>query len=448
MNTLNNLIKHWAFLSESEENFTSENIFRKTTANHYMNKQLVNEQINSILLEGGNAIKDAVRINQENVAPTLEEIYTKLLPKIGIKKEDTAVLGSTGKKLPGGSSGDIDLAIDISKISNYDFKTWSANIESTLTDLGIEFRTFPGISLLSVKWPISNKDGKQANEFVQLDLMPTEDIEFSVFSKYSETEQEGIPFYKSLIRNAIMISLMQCLPVKIFAKGKLAIDPDGEDHPVDYEKFSYDFNKGLFLKHKIRKPRKDGTYNKTIVTLEKTLITKNPFFIKFPKNANEALIDYFVLDNKDDLFKVSAKVDAGAKPSITNILRNIDEFLSTDSGKKFIKKLQQNNKLDSAAIDSVKWLIASIRKPTVLKSFANIAECMRKILEGNTENYEWANLLFKKFNLSEEDKQILNISLDVNDPANNSLEFQKVEDIIKLVNKIAGKPIASRIKKR
>lgn len=229
-----------------------------------------------LLNEGGNAIKDAVRINQTNVASTLEEIYTKLLPEIGVKKEDTAVLGSTGKKLPNGTSGDIDLAIDISKISNFDFKTWSENVEKILTSLNLEFRTFPGILLLSVRWPISNKDGKQAGEFVQLDLMPTNDIEFAKFSKFSDTEKEGVPFYKSVIRNAILISLTTCLPVKIYAKGKLAIDPNGEDHLVDIEKFSYDFNKGLIFKHKIRKQRKDGTFNKTFVTLDKKLISANP----------------------------------------------------------------------------------------------------------------------------------------------------------------------------
>ena len=270
------LLCHWAFLSESEEKFTSENIFRKTTANRYMNNQLVNEQINSILLEGGNAIKDVVRINQENVAATLDNIYTKLLPKIGIKKEDTAVLGSTGKKLPGGTSGDIDLAIDTSKIENYNFKDWSKKVENILNSMSIEFRTFLGIYTLSLKWPIANTDGKQPNEFVQLDLMPTSDIDFATFSKFTPQEIEGIPHYKSTIRNAIFTSLAGCMPVKINAKGKLAIDPNGEDHVVDIEKYSYDFSKGLNLKHKIRKQRKDGLYNKTFVDVDKKFITSKP----------------------------------------------------------------------------------------------------------------------------------------------------------------------------
>ena len=64
-----------------------------------------------LLNEGGNAVEGVSRINQENVAKTLKSFYSKVLPVLRITKNDTAVLGSTGKKLPGGSSGDIDIAV-------------------------------------------------------------------------------------------------------------------------------------------------------------------------------------------------------------------------------------------------------------------------------------------------------------------------------------------------
>lgn len=51
------------------------------------------------------------------MAATLKYIYDTLLPAIGIDRKWVQPLGSTGKRLPGGSSGDIDLAIDCTKVS-------------------------------------------------------------------------------------------------------------------------------------------------------------------------------------------------------------------------------------------------------------------------------------------------------------------------------------------
>jgi len=56
------------------------------------------------------------RINQENVAATLKYIYDTLLPALGIDRKWVQPLGSTGKKLPGGTSGDIDLAMPQEKV--------------------------------------------------------------------------------------------------------------------------------------------------------------------------------------------------------------------------------------------------------------------------------------------------------------------------------------------
>ena len=70
----------------------------------------------SLMLEGGNMFDDVVRIHQENVPATLKYIYDEILPAIGINRKYVQPLGSTGKKLAGGSSGDIDLGIDCLKV--------------------------------------------------------------------------------------------------------------------------------------------------------------------------------------------------------------------------------------------------------------------------------------------------------------------------------------------
>ena len=69
-----------------------------------------------LMLEGGNMFEDVTRIHQDNVAATLQYIYEEILPAIGIDRKYVQPLGSTGKRLSGGSSGDIDLGIDATKI--------------------------------------------------------------------------------------------------------------------------------------------------------------------------------------------------------------------------------------------------------------------------------------------------------------------------------------------
>ena len=75
------------------------------------------QEMDKVLMrEGGNMFDDVVRIHQENVPATLKYIYDEILPAIGINRKYVQPLGSTGKRLPGGSSGDIDLGIDCLKV--------------------------------------------------------------------------------------------------------------------------------------------------------------------------------------------------------------------------------------------------------------------------------------------------------------------------------------------
>ncbi len=66
--------------------------------------------------EGGNAVKGVDRINQENVKDTLKSISKGIIKVLKNSDKDTGLLGSTGKKLPGGSAGDIDMAIDANQV--------------------------------------------------------------------------------------------------------------------------------------------------------------------------------------------------------------------------------------------------------------------------------------------------------------------------------------------
>lgn len=72
-------------------------------------KQSTNES--KIVKEGGHRIPNATRLNQRNAKATMDSAIDKVKDFFGLSDDDVSFLGSTGKKLDSGSSGDIDIAI-------------------------------------------------------------------------------------------------------------------------------------------------------------------------------------------------------------------------------------------------------------------------------------------------------------------------------------------------
>lgn len=184
--------------------------------------------------EGGAAIKGVSKINQENVEATLEVAYRKLLPAIGIKKENTALLGSTGKKLPGHQSGDIDMAISISAIlkEHKNLKTLKDVIDHVFAKTKTvvkDVRILPGIGIVTMGFPIVNTDGKQEGEKVQFDLMLTDNIKFAGWMYYSPHEKDSP--YKGLYRNSMLSAISHYA------------DREGDEE--EWERYLLNFNKGL-----------------------------------------------------------------------------------------------------------------------------------------------------------------------------------------------------------
>lgn len=127
--------------------------------------------------EGGHAQTSCpeelrARINQENVEATLKDIYKRLLPRLGLTKDDVEIVGSTGKKLPGGSSGDIDLAMPQDKvIKGTGCETPEEFIDycqDLFDELDVYDATASGYGWKSVScfWPIAGADGKQDGKYV------------------------------------------------------------------------------------------------------------------------------------------------------------------------------------------------------------------------------------------------------------------------------------------
>lgn len=206
-----------------------------------------------LICEGGNAVDGVTRINQENVAATVQSIQSNLLPLLRLTKNDIRVIGSTGKKNPGGSSGDIDIAISLTAMaesgtfSNITFDSSQATIIEVVHRIGEILKKkydrvfeMPGIGIVSVAYPIANTDKKQPGEFVQVDLMITDDLDYTAFAYWGPGEAESK--YKGLYRNIALFSIAGEVNRKVLTK---CTDADGCEIPETWSRYWFDMNRGL-----------------------------------------------------------------------------------------------------------------------------------------------------------------------------------------------------------
>lgn len=163
----------------------------------------------NLLKEGGNVFKDkqgqplTQRINQADVPATVKFIERAT----GIKFPQARWLGSTGR-VP--TSGDLDMAVDLSKITKDDLAarltTWAQKNKLDPRDYvrkagEVHFRT-----------PIA---GDPSRGYVQTDFMFFPDLNWGTFF-YAGGESSA---YKGVYRNILMSSIAKPLGLKIGARG-------------------------------------------------------------------------------------------------------------------------------------------------------------------------------------------------------------------------------------
>ena len=194
--------------------------------------------------EGGGAVGDVDRINQENVEATLKAISTKIIKPLKITTKDIGVLGSTGKRKPGGSSGDIDIAIDANKVLRanaiqiadelFDFIAGKAKkVSNTVV-------SNKGTGVISLQFPISNTDGKQNNKKVQLDLMIVDNLDLAKFNFWSPHEEQSK--WKGIYRNIILSSMASVMDFEVLEKG---YDENDVEVPTLFKRNFIDLKRGL-----------------------------------------------------------------------------------------------------------------------------------------------------------------------------------------------------------
>lgn len=220
-------------------------------------KEFLEDYRQELIVEGGNAIAGVVPIHQENVAATMESIYKKILPAIGITKSDSALLGSTGKKNPHSSSGDIDMAVSIPAVmaKNKSLKTMADILEFVYGKVDAivnEVKQLKGIGIVTSGFPIENIDGEQPDEIVQLDLMMVDNIEFASWMYYSPHQKDSP--YKGLYRNSMLSAISHYA------------NREGDDE--EWSRYLLHFNKGLGRVKESRKGKRGLLKNSKIIERE------------------------------------------------------------------------------------------------------------------------------------------------------------------------------------
>jgi len=160
------------------------------------------------LMESGNAVSGISRIEKKYIKPTMDKFYEEFLHRhLKLSKNGVIPLGSVGKK---DASGDLDLGIDILEIANknnlsFDKKDIISFISSKLRTAGFIFKEdfveMIGLGLVTLRYPIVGNE----KEFVQIDLMLTNDIKNFGFFRFAPSPEQSK--YSGADRTKLLMSI-------------------------------------------------------------------------------------------------------------------------------------------------------------------------------------------------------------------------------------------------
>jgi hypothetical protein len=216
--------------------------------------------------ESGNAIEKVVAIEQKYIPDTINSLEKNIFKPLGLLKrgDHWDLIGSALKKST--PSGDLDIAIDVKpiakkfEISLDNLKEVQNQIEKIINSKKINYTFSAGINVFSFGYPIQGSEGN-----VQIDLMLTYDLNFTVWKYWSPSESESK--YKGHYRALLISTIASTLNKKI-----LKSFDDGDDMEIERYTLS---DKG-FRKKVESFLSKAGNKVKSSRVLSQELVTKIP----------------------------------------------------------------------------------------------------------------------------------------------------------------------------
>lgn len=223
--------------------------------------QLFAPESKQSVTEGGHAIEGVVSINQENVQATFDDFREKFSKFSGLDKDDIYPLGSTGKRLPNHSSGDLDVGVDTSKLKTKieSKEDWWKLCDEFAESVKVVYRNLMN-GITSIKWPISNVNGKQKGEYVQIDLFYHDNIEMLKWGTYQTKEELNKEYEKSVIRALLMQAIAKEGHRKVLEYDD--IPGEGTHIPVKIHRWLYNQFTGLYELEKERALKVRGSGRK------------------------------------------------------------------------------------------------------------------------------------------------------------------------------------------
>ncbi len=294
--------------------------------------------------EGGNALDTTQRIANKYIPNTLEFITAKILPVIGLEgfNIDAAVVGSAGKKDPDVTSGDIDIAVSLDKIAGYagiDVKGVLKYINDALSAKGYETNIQYGFHQVNVAVPI---DGDSKKGYCQVDLMVTDNLDWSKFIYFSPDYRKAESRYSGAFRGMLINA--------IASEGmKRAVKHDEESGEMEeYEQMVNRATHGLFQVRKtlrgkrglVKTPKLMKDYEKKITNIPEEAIK-----ILFGEGVKAKDVESF-----EGIWKVMHGNQfpfPGKRETIANkflwYMKNMEIPVPTEIVKKYPNLIKENN---------------------------------------------------------------------------------------------------------
>jgi hypothetical protein len=160
------------------------------------------------VFEGGNAIENARPIKQSEIDLTYDFVIKEVYPILGLSEDFARPIGSFKKKAPDQTSGDIDIAVLAERIAGQNGLAMDevlTFIDSALRGAGYEPTSNKGLQQCSIGVPV---EGKSNNGIAQIDLMLTDNLDFSTFMYHSPDFTKAESKYKGLYRNILLMMII------------------------------------------------------------------------------------------------------------------------------------------------------------------------------------------------------------------------------------------------
>lgn len=197
-------------------------------------------KLKTLIVEGGNLFDGTTGIKQSEVNPTVKQIETTVLKKLGLIGIDTDsfILGSAGKKSEKELSGDLDIGISADQIASANGLKLSEVygwLQNKLSRMGYDTAPLPGFSQVSIPFPISGRKDK----YVQVDFMLSNNIEWTKFAYTAPDFTKSESKYKLVYRNLLLAACVSVYDMKVLKQ-------TSEKIPVEVQKYALRWNDGVY----------------------------------------------------------------------------------------------------------------------------------------------------------------------------------------------------------